>query len=75
MSKTIRSSAQRSRPASPYDKDIVETQEEPLSSEHEVDHGVSLNPHQFPSLPSNPAGPPQPVAGMYMPYIRGPCMD
>ena len=75
MSKTTRSSAQRSRPASPYDDDVVETQEEPPSSEHEEDPEESFHPHQFLPLPPNSAGPPQPRAGMYMPYIKGPHMD
>ena len=32
MSQSTRSSAQRSRPTSPYDDDVVATQEEPTSS-------------------------------------------
>ena len=35
MSTMTRRSAQRSRPASPYEDDVVETQEETPSSEHE----------------------------------------
>ena len=56
MSTMTRSSAQRSRPASPYDDDVVETQEETPSSEHEEDPEVSFHPHQLPQLPPHPVG-------------------
>ena len=75
MSTTTRSSAQRSRPTSPYDDDVVITQEETLSSDHEEDPEVSFHPHQFLQLPSHLVGQPLPAAGMYMPYIEGPHMD
>ena len=75
MSKSTRSSAQRSRPASPYEEDVVETQEELKSSEHEEDPEVSFHPHQLPQSSINQAGQPQLMAGMYMPYIEGPSMD
>ena len=73
MSQLTRSSAQRSRPSSPYDDDAVATQEEPMSSDHEEDPEVSFHPHQ--PLPPHPVGQPLPAAGIYMPYIEGPCMD
>ena len=44
MSKSTRSSAQRSRPASPYEEDVVEILEELPSSEHEEDPEVSFHP-------------------------------
>ena len=75
MSKSTRSSAQRSRPASPYEEDVVETQEELPSSEHEDDPEVSFHPHQLPQSSINQASQLQLMAGMYMPYIEGPCMD
>ena len=74
MSTTSRSSAQRSRPTSPYDDDVVETQEEIPNSDHEDDPEVSFHPHQLLPLPPHPVGQPLPVAGMYMAYIEGPCM-
>ena len=49
-----RSSAQRSRPASPYDDDVVETQKETLSSEHEEDPEVSFHLRQLPQPPPHP---------------------
>ena len=73
MSQLTRSSAHRSRPSSPYDDDEVAPQEEPTSSDHEEDPEVSFHPHQ--SLPPQPVGQLLPVAGIYMPYIEGPCMD
>ena len=71
MSTTTRSSAQRSRPTSPYDDDVVETQEETMSSDHEEDPEVSFHPHQLPQLPPHPVGQPLLVADMHMPYIEG----
>ena len=73
MSQSTRSSAQRSRPSSPYDDDAVATQEEPMSSDHEEDPEVSFHPYQ--PLPPHPVGQPLPVACIYMPYIEGPHMD
>ena len=75
MSKSTRSSAQRSRPASPYEEDMVETQEELPSSEQEEDPEVSFHPCQLLQPSPNQASQPQLAAGMYMPYIKGPCMD
>ena len=75
MSKSTRSSAQRSRPASPYEEDVVETQKEIPSSEHEEDPEVSFHPCQLLQPSINQASQPQLVAGMYMPYIEGPHMD
>ena len=74
MSQSTRSSAQRSRPTSPYD-DVVATQEEPISSDHEEDPEISFHPCQLLPPPPHPVGKLPPVAGMYMPYIEGPCMD
>ena len=70
-----RSSAQRSRPTSPYDDDVVETQEETLSSDHVENPEVYFHPQQFLQLPPHPVGQPLPAAGMYMPYIEGLHMD
>ena len=75
MSTMTRSSAQRSRPASPYEDDVVETQEETPSSEHEEDLEVSFQPRQLLQLPPHPVGQLLPVTGMYMPYIEGLHMD
>ena len=75
MSTMTRSSAQRSRPASPYEDEVVETQEETLSSEHEEDPEVSFHPHQLLQPPPHPVRQLLPAAGMYMPYIEGPHMD
>ena len=46
MPKTTKSSAQGSRPVSPSEEDMLNTQEELSSSEHEADPEVSLHPHQ-----------------------------
>ena len=73
MSQSTSSSAHRSRPSSTYDDDAVATQGEPTSSDHEEDPEVSFHPCQ--PLPPQPVGQPLPVAGIYMPYIEGPCMD
>ena len=73
MSQLIRSSAQRSRPSSPYDDDAVATQEEPTSSDHEEAPELSFHPCQ--PLPPHPVGQLLPAAGIYMPYIEGPHMD
>ena len=62
MSQLTRSSVQRSRSSSQYDDDIVATQEEPMSSDHEEDPEVSFHPHQ--PLPPHPVGQLLPVAGM-----------
>ena len=59
MSQLTRSSAQRSRPSSPYDDDAVATQEEPTNSDHEEDPKVSFHPCQPP--PPHPVGQPLPV--------------
>ena len=73
MSQLTRSSAQRSRPLSPYVDDVVATQEEPTSSDHEEDPEVSFHPLQ--PLPPHPVGQLLQAAGIYMPYIEGPHMD
>ena len=48
MPKTTKSSAQGSRPVSPYEEDISNTQEELSSSEQEEDPEVSFHPCQLP---------------------------
>ena len=73
MSQLTRSSAQRSRPSSPYDDVAVATQEEPTNSDHEEDPEVFFHPHQ--PLPPHSLGQLLLVAGIYMPYIEGPHMD
>ena len=70
MSTTTRSSAQGSRPASPYDDDVVETQEETPSSDHEEDPEVSFHPLQFPQLPPIPVGHPLPAASIIWPILK-----
>ena len=75
MSTMTRSSAQRSRPTSPCEDDVVETQKETPSSEHEEDPEISFHPCQLLQPPPHPAGQLLPVAGMYMPYIEGLYMD
>ena len=75
MPKTTKSSAQGFRLVSPSEEDMLHTQEEPSSSEHEEDPEVSCYPcHILQPSPSQ-VGQPQPAAGIYMPYIEGPCMD
>ena len=75
MSKTTKSYAQGSRPVSPSIEDMLNTQEELSSSEHEEDPEVSFHPCQLPQPSTSWEGQPQPAAGIYMPYIEGPCMD
>ena len=53
MPKTTKSSAQGSRPVSPSEEDMFNTWEELLSSEHEEDPEVSLQPFQ--SLQPSPS--------------------
>ena len=75
MPKTTKSSAQGSRPVSPSEKDMLNTKEEPSSSEHEEDPEVSFHPCQILQPSPSQVGQPQPAAGIYMPYIEGPHMD
>ena len=75
MPKSTKHSVQGSRPVSPSEEDVIDTQEEPSSSEQEEDPEVSFHPCQLLQPSPNQAGQPQPAAGMYMPYIEGPCMD
>ena len=75
MANRPKSSAQRSRSPSPSAKEVIESQEELLNSEHEEDLEVSFYPCHVPTAPSNLAGQPPIATGMYMPYIEGPCMD
>ena len=75
MANRPKSSAQRSRSPSPSAEEVIESQEELLNSEHEEDVEVSFHPCHVLPTPLNPASQPPIVAGMYMPYIEGPCMD
>ena len=75
MPKSTKSSAQWSRPVSPSEEDVINTQEEISSSEHEDDPEVSFHPHQLLQPSPSWASQPQPAAGMHMPYIEGPHMD
>ena len=71
MAHRPRSSAQRSRSPSQSEEEVIESNEELPSSEHEEDHEVSFHPYHVPS----PTGQLSAAAGMYMPFIEGPCMD
>ena len=75
MPKTTKSSAQGSRPVSPSEEDMSNTQEELSNSEHEADPEVSFHPHQPLQPSTSQVRQPQPTAGMYMLYIEGPHMD
>ena len=75
MAHRPKSSAQRSRSPFQSEEEVIESNEELPSSEHEEDHEVSFHPHHVPQTPPNPTGQQLAVAGMYMPYIEGPCMD
>ena len=72
MANRPKSSTERSRSPSPSAEEVIESQEELLNSEHEEDLEVSFHPHHVLPAPSNPAGQPPIVTGMYMPYIEGP---
>ena len=75
MSHRSKSSAQRSRLPSQSEEEVIESNEELPHSEYEEDHEVSFHPHHVPQALLNPTGQPPVMAGMYMPYIKGPCMD
>ena len=75
MPKSTKSSAQGTRPVPPPEEQMSNTQEEPSSSEHEADPEVSFHPCQPLQPSTSQVRQPQPAAGMYMPYIEGPCMD
>ena len=75
MPKSTKSSAQGTRPVPPLEEQMSNTQEEPSSSEHEADPEVSFHPCQPLQPSTSQVRQPQPAAGMYMPYIEGPCMD
>ena len=75
MPKTTKNSAQGSRPVTPSEEDMSNTQDELSSSEHEADPEVSFHPHHSPQPSTIHVRQSQPAAGMYMPYIEGPCMD
>ena len=74
MANRTKSSAWRSRSPS-QSKEVIESQEELLNSEHEEDSEVSFHPCHVQPTPPNPAGQPPIAAGMYMPYIEGLHMD
>ena len=74
MANRPKSSAQRSRSPS-KSEEVIESQEELLNSEHEEDSEESFHPYHVQPTPPNPAGQFPIVAGMYMPYIEGLCMD
>ena len=75
MAHRPQSSAQRSRAPSQSEEEVIESNEELPSSEHEEDHEVSFHSHNVLQIPPNPMGQLLAVAGMYMPYIEGLCMD
>ena len=75
MAHRPQSSAQRSRSPSQSVEEVIESNEELPSSEHEEDHEESFHPHHVLQVPPNPMRQPLAVAGMYMPYIEGLCMD
>ena len=47
MPKTTKNSTQGSRPVTPSEEDMLNTQEEPSKSEHKEDPEVSFHPHQI----------------------------
>ena len=75
MAHRPQSSAQRSRSPSQSEEEVIESNDELPSSEHEEDHEVSFHPCHVLQMPPNPMGQLLAVAGMYMPYIEGLCMD
>ena len=75
MPKTTKSSAQGSRPVSPSEEDMSNTQEELSSSKHNADPEVSFQPNQPLQPSTSQVRQPQTTAGMYMPYIEGPHID
>ena len=75
MAHRSKSSAQRSRSPSQSEEEVIESNGELPSSEHEEDYEVSFHPCHVPCTPPNPTRKPLVAAGMYMPYIEGPCMD
>ena len=75
MAHRPQSSAQRSRSPSQSKEEVIESNEELPSSEHEEDHEVSFHTCHVLQMPPNPMGQLPAVAGMYMPYIEGLHMD
>ena len=75
MAHTPQSSAQRSRSPSQSEDEVIESNEELPSSEHEEDHEVSFHLHHALRMPPNSMGQLPAVAGMYMSYIEGLHMD
>ena len=75
MPKSTKSSAQGSKPVLPPEEGISSTQEQLWSLEQEADPEVSFHPHHPLQPSTSQMRQPQPAAGMYMPYIEGPCMD
>ena len=75
----VQSSAQETRPAYPSQDQMPNIQEESEGSQwkedHESDPEVHFHPCHHPQPSTSQVGLPQPMAGMYMPYIKGPCMD
>ena len=68
-------SVQGSRSPSLHTKEVMESPDELLHSDHEEDLEVSFHPCHTPVPLPNPLGPPSIPTGMYMPYIEGPQMD
>ena len=79
MPQPSQSSAQETRPVNPSQDQMPNIQEESEGSQWEDDHEsnpeVSFHPHNHLQPSTSQVGHPQPTAGMYMPYIEGPCMD
>ena len=69
MAHRPQSSAQRSRSPSQSEEEVIESNEELPSSQHEEDHEVSFHPCHVLRMPPNPKGQLPAVAAMYMPYI------
>ena len=79
MPQLAQSSAQETRPANPSQDQMPNIQEESEGSQQEGDHEsnpeVSFHPRHHLQPSTSQVGHPQPMTGMYMPYIKGPCMD
>ena len=75
MASRSRTSVQRSRSPSPPVEEMIDSQDNLLNSEHEEELEVSFHPFHTSATLSHPAGQPPIATSMYMPYIKGPCMD
>ena len=75
MANRSKTSVPGSRSPSPHTEEVTESPDELLHSDQEEDLEVSFHPCHTPVTPANPAGPPSLPTSMYMPYIKGPCMD